>query len=96
LEVALHHVDLQEVPNLLSEENLLLYLYGVTQQGAFRNFFTGLDAALVKHVVVTREGLHHALQQPAVEHERGFVDENGRHIITNTNIQNNTNISNQY
>lgn len=68
LQSSLHHVDLQEVPHLLPEEDLLLDFHGVSQLRALLYFTTGLYAGLVEHPVVSCEGLHHGLEEPPIEH----------------------------
>ena len=62
LERALHDVDLQEVPHLLAEEDLLLDFNGVSQLRALLYFTTSLYAGLMQHLVVSCEGLHHGLK----------------------------------
>jgi hypothetical protein len=68
LQSALHHVDLQKVPHLLPEEDLLLDFNGVSQLRALLYFTTSLYAGLMEHLVVSCEGLHHGLKEPPIEH----------------------------
>jgi len=69
LQRALHDVHFKEVPHFLSEKYFFLDLHGVAQVCMLLNLAASLQSGLVEHVVVTHEGLHHRLEQTAVEHQ---------------------------
>ena len=75
LKGALHNVDLQEIPDFLPEEDLLLHFNWVSKALVLGDLLPGLEAALVKHAVIPHEGLHHGLQQSPVEHQGRLMNE---------------------
>ena len=75
LNVTLHDIFLQKIPDLLAKKYFLLYVDGIPQAIALLNFLSGLESHFMEHFVVSYKGAHHGLDKPSVEHERGLMNE---------------------
>ena len=69
----MHDTGFKKISDLFPEEDLLLDLYGVLKSLVLVYLFAGFNAALVKHIVVSCEGLHHGFEEAAVKHKGRFV-----------------------
>lgn len=75
LKSALHDVYFQKVTYFFTKKDLLLDLHRITQVGVLTDLSPCLQSRLMEHIVVTREGLHHGLQQSSVKHQSGSMHE---------------------
>ena len=62
LNSSLNHIDLKEISHFLSKKYFFLNLDWVSKLWALFYFFTGLDPALMEHVIVSDESFHHRLE----------------------------------
>jgi len=44
---------------------------------ALSDFLFSLDSHFVEHLIISDESTHHGLEESAIEHESGFMDEVG-------------------
>ena len=75
LNVSLHDIFLQKVPDFFAEEYFLLNFDWISELIAFMYFFPGLESGPVKHLVICDKGAHHRFEKSSIEHECGFVKE---------------------